>query len=51
MRNIYNVSEKDINGGYFSLKQLMIGTISKNNVCKLWDFEKGFLEAQFIVSN
>lgn len=51
MRNINNVSEKDISGGYFSPAQLVIATFSKSNVCKMWDFEKGFLEAQFIVAS
>ena len=51
MRNINNVSEKDINGGSFSPSQLLIATFSKSNTCKLWDFEKGFLEAQFIVAH
>lgn len=49
LRNINNISEKDLGGGYFSLTQLAIATFSKTNVCKIWDFEKGFLETQFIV--
>jgi hypothetical protein len=51
MRNINNVSEKDISGGYFSPAQLCIITFSKSNICKIWDFEKGFLETQFIVGS
>lgn len=43
------MSEKDLSGGFFSLTQLVIATFSKTNVCKIWDFEKGFLETQFIV--
>lgn len=51
MRNINNVSEKDISGGCFSPTQLVIATFSKSSICKLWDFEKGFLECQFVVAN
>ncbi len=43
LRNINNVSEKDLGGGFFSLSQLVIATFSKSNICKVWDFEKGFL--------
>jgi len=38
MRNINNVSEKDLNGGSFSLTQLCIATHCKTKVVKLWDF-------------
>jgi hypothetical protein len=51
MRIINNVSEKDLNGGSFSLSQLVVATYSKTNICRIWDFEKGFLEAQIIVAN
>ena len=51
MRIINNVSDKELNGGSFSLTQLCIATHCKTNVCKLWDFEKGFLETQYIVPN
>jgi len=51
MRNINNVGEKDLNGGSFSGMQLFIATHSKSNACRIWDFEKGFLEAQILVPN
>jgi hypothetical protein len=51
MNMINNVSEKEISGGAFSLTQLCIATHCKTNVCRIWDFEKGFLETQFIVPN
>lgn len=51
MRTINNVSEKELSGGSFSLTQLCIATYAKSNTCKIWDFEKGFLETQFIVPN
>jgi len=49
MRNINNVGEKDLNGGSFSATQLLIATHSKSSTCRIWDFEKGFLEAQILV--
>lgn len=38
-------------GGAFSEAELFIATHSKTNSCRIWDFEKGFLEAQFNVPN
>ena len=43
MRNINNVSEKDLQGGSFSTVQLYIATHAKSNTVRLWDFEKGYL--------
>ena len=49
MRIINNVSEKDLQGGSFSTIQLFIATHAKSTVCRVWDFEKGYLECQYIM--
>ncbi len=51
LRNINNVSEKDLAGGAFSSSEMFLATHAKSNSCRIWDFEKGFLEAQLNVPN
>jgi len=51
MRVINNVSEKDLQGGVFSSAQFYLATHCKSTACRVWDFEKGFLECQYIIGN
>lgn len=43
LRNINNVSDKDLAGGSFSFSQMLIATHFKTPSIRLWDFEKGYL--------
>lgn len=49
LRIINNVSDKDLAGGSFSITQMLIATHFKTPSIRVWDFEKGYLEAEYIL--